>query len=152
MRKVIVIAAALWSLRATPAFAFTATGMPWDGPFQTLLNGISENLSKFRVYIFKYAILDEIDAYKRLICKIAKLFFRFLERLLHPLSLGDVMANTQHADELAVTVIHWRLNGFKDFTMPVICKSNFLFVSDRHIFGHCTFILNSEKIRQFLIY
>lgn len=40
MRKSIVIAAALWSLMATPAFAFTATGMPWDGPFQTLLNGL----------------------------------------------------------------------------------------------------------------
>jgi type IV secretory pathway VirB2 component (pilin) len=40
MRKSILIAAALWSLTPTPAFAFTATGMPWDGPFEMLLNGL----------------------------------------------------------------------------------------------------------------
>ena len=44
MRKSIVIAA-LWLLSATPAFAFTPTGMPWDGPFQTLLNGLQGGLA-----------------------------------------------------------------------------------------------------------
>lgn len=27
-------------LRAAPALAFSPTGMPWDGPFETLLNGL----------------------------------------------------------------------------------------------------------------
>jgi type IV secretory pathway VirB2 component (pilin) len=44
MRKSIIIAA-VWLLSATLAFAFTPTGMPWDGPLQTLLNGAQGGLA-----------------------------------------------------------------------------------------------------------
>ncbi len=38
-------------LDAAPALAFSATGMPWDGPFQNLLNGLQGGLAHALVAI-----------------------------------------------------------------------------------------------------
>jgi type IV secretory pathway VirB2 component (pilin) len=45
-KRVVIWVAALPLLsRAAPAWAFTPTGMPWDGPFQTLLAGLQGGLA-----------------------------------------------------------------------------------------------------------
>lgn len=44
MRKTIVVASLLL-LRAAPAFAYTPTGLPWDGPLTMLINGMQGGLA-----------------------------------------------------------------------------------------------------------
>jgi type IV secretory pathway VirB2 component (pilin) len=44
MRKSMVIASLLL-LKAVPAFAYTPTGLPWDGPLTMLINGMQGGLA-----------------------------------------------------------------------------------------------------------
>ncbi|MGO9059212.1 MAG: TrbC/VirB2 family protein [Candidatus Binataceae bacterium] len=44
MRKVIISATLLFA-SATPVFAYTPTGLPWDGPLSTLINGLQGGLA-----------------------------------------------------------------------------------------------------------
>ena len=44
MRKVIISATLLF-VSATPVFAYTPTGLPWDGPLSTLINGLQGGLA-----------------------------------------------------------------------------------------------------------
>ena len=44
MRKWL-IAATIVMASATPALAYTPTGLPWDGPLTTLLNGLQGGLA-----------------------------------------------------------------------------------------------------------
>ena len=44
MRKSI-ITAALMLASSAPAFAYTPTGLPWDGPLTTLINGMQGGLA-----------------------------------------------------------------------------------------------------------
>jgi type IV secretory pathway VirB2 component (pilin) len=40
-----IIAATILMARATPALAYTPTGLPWDGPLSTLINGLQGGLA-----------------------------------------------------------------------------------------------------------
>jgi type IV secretory pathway VirB2 component (pilin) len=40
-----ILVAALWLVSATPALAYTPTGLPWDGPLSMLINGMEGGLA-----------------------------------------------------------------------------------------------------------
>jgi type IV secretion system protein TrbC len=50
-RMMVGVVGLLRLLDAAPALAFSATGMPWDGPFQNLLNGLQGGLAHALVAI-----------------------------------------------------------------------------------------------------
>jgi type IV secretory pathway VirB2 component (pilin) len=45
MRKSIIITTTAALATSSPAFAYTPTGLPWDGPLSTLINGMQGGLA-----------------------------------------------------------------------------------------------------------
>jgi type IV secretory pathway VirB2 component (pilin) len=45
MRKSIILTTTFVLANATSAFAYTPTGLPWDGPLTTLINGMQSGLA-----------------------------------------------------------------------------------------------------------
>ena len=45
MRKSIILMTAFVLAKSTLAFAYTPTGLPWDGPLTTLINGMQGGLA-----------------------------------------------------------------------------------------------------------
>ena len=45
MRKSIILTTTFVLAKATSAFAYTPTGLPWDGPLTTLINGMQSGLA-----------------------------------------------------------------------------------------------------------
>ena len=45
MRKAIILTFGVLLVNVTSAFAYTPTGLPWDGPLTTLINGMQGGLA-----------------------------------------------------------------------------------------------------------
>jgi type IV secretory pathway VirB2 component (pilin) len=45
MRKAIILTSGVLLVNATSAFAYAPTGLPWDGPLTTLINGMQGGLA-----------------------------------------------------------------------------------------------------------